>query len=298
MAPEFSIWFLLWVSLSMHLINGSVALQGTDKGVKSVTLLSPMFELGPGSVENKYYFDIDFPRGHIALKSFNGEVVDDQGNPVPLHETYLHHWVVARYYLHEDGDRDGDAQSKKHAIVRNSGICQRNVLGQYFGLGSETRGTMTHIPDPYGIEVGSPPAGFEEKWMLNVHAIDTRGVEDRLGCTECKCDLYNVTIDEYGRPLRPDYKGGLRCCYDHTQCRLAHGFHGTRRKLFLRYTVVWADWDASSVIPVRIYILDVTDTWKAALNDSTKPLAVHDCRVSNITPYLPVFLLISSCHLD
>ncbi|KAK4765862.1 hypothetical protein SAY87_007504 [Trapa incisa] len=275
MALEFSILFLIWVSLSMPLISRSAELQGAK--TKSATFLSPMFELGPGSVENRYYFNIDFPRGHIALKSFNGEVIDDQGNQVPLHETYLHHWVVERYYQRNDGD--ASTQIKKRTFVRNSGICQKGVLGQYFGLGSETRETATEIPDPYGIEVGNAPDGVEEKWMLNVHAIDTRGVEDRLGCTECKCELYNVTVDEYSRPLRPDYKGGLLCCYDYTQCRLAEGFHGSRRKLFLRYTVVWADWDASSIIPVRIYILDVTDTWKGTPIDSIRSLVVHNCRV-------------------
>ncbi|KAJ0112000.1 hypothetical protein Patl1_01342 [Pistacia atlantica] len=126
---------------------------------------------------------------------------------------------------------------------------RKGVLGQYFGLGSETRGTETHIPDPYGIEIGNPaeiPEGYEEGWLLNVHAIDTRGVEDKLGCTECRCDLYNITVDEYGRRLRPDYAGGLLCCYDQTQCRVRHGFEGVRRNLYLRYTVKWVDWDRLS----------------------------------------------------
>ncbi|MCI66361.1 stress up-regulated Nod 19 protein, partial [Trifolium medium] len=60
---------------------------------------------------------------------------------------------------------------------------------------------MTDIPDPFGIEIGNPteiPEGFEEKWMVNVHAIDTRDAEDKSGCTECKCGLYNVTVDEFG----------------------------------------------------------------------------------------------------
>ncbi|KAJ8541245.1 hypothetical protein K7X08_002061 [Anisodus acutangulus] len=79
-----------------------------------------------------------------------------------------------------------------------------------------------YVPDPYGIEIGNPkevPDRFEERWVLNLHAIDTRGVEDRLGCTECKCDLYNVTKDDHGGVIEPDYIGGLRCCYDQTRCR-------------------------------------------------------------------------------
>ncbi|KAL5795391.1 hypothetical protein ACOSQ2_000211 [Xanthoceras sorbifolium] len=256
-----------------------------NQNIKSTAFLSPKFVLGPGSVENKYYYGIDFPRGHIAIKSFDAEVIDEAGNSVPLHETYLHHWVVARYHVREDAkvlEDNGNRilRESDYTLVRNDGLCQNNVLSQYFGLGSETRRTSTHVPDPYGIEVGNPteiPPGYEEKWLLNVHAIDTRGVEDKLGCTECRCNLYNVTEDEYGRPLRPDYKGGLLCCYDHTQCKVRHGFEGVRRSLYLRYTVQWVDWD-SSIVPVKIYIFDVTDTWKR-FNDSTGLRTEHHCRV-------------------
>lgn len=261
------IWVTLMEPCAAGFVNGKL---------KSATFLSPKFVLGPGSVEDKYYYDIDFPRGHIALKSFDAQVVDEDGIPVPLHHTYLHHWVVARYYSRPPHPHSPD----DYVFLRNSGICQNHSLGQYFGLGSETRKTATFVPDPYGIEIGNPadiPAGFEEQWMLNVHAIDTRGVEDRLGCTECRCDLYNVTQDGYGRPLRPDYRGGLHCCYDQTQCRLRPGFQGPRRSLYLRYTVVWFDWD-TSILPVDIYILDITDTW-TALDKSSEQGAEHHCRV-------------------
>ncbi|XP_020232996.1 uncharacterized protein LOC109813245 isoform X3 [Cajanus cajan] len=259
----------------------------TESNVKSAVFLSPKFELGPGSVANKYYDDVDFPRGHIALKSFNAEVVDEAGNPVPLHETYLHHWVVARYYQPKyltthtryDAHRILHDSESDYVMVRNSGICQRNALGQYYGLGSETRGTATDVPDPFGIVVGNPeeiPEGYEEMWMINVHAIDTRGVVDKMGCTECKCDLYNVTKDEYGEPLRSDYKGGLYCCYDDTHCRLREGFEGPKRSLYLRYTVKWVDWD-KFIVPAKIYILDVTDTLK--ISDDSRGNFEHDCRV-------------------
>ncbi|XP_062091494.1 uncharacterized protein LOC133797567 [Humulus lupulus] len=237
---------------------------------KSAVFLSPEFELGPGSVINRFYYDIDFPRGHIAVKSFNAEVVDEAGNPIPLHETYLHHWVVYRYYQPKD-DHQKHNRSKV-MIVGNNGICQN--LGQYYGLGSETRKTPTFVPDPYGVEVGNPaeiPDGYEERWLVNVHAIDTRGAVDGLGCTECRCDLYNVSKDEYGRPLRSDYRGGLLCCYDQTECKVRKGFQGVKRSLYLRYTVEWIDW-TDSILPVKIYIFDVTDTWNG-LNSE------HHCQV-------------------
>ncbi|PNX78497.1 stress up-regulated Nod 19 protein [Trifolium pratense] len=168
-------------------------------------------------------------------------------------------------------------------MVRNNGICQENTIGQYFGLGSETRGTRTDIPDPFGIEIGNPeevPEGFEEIWMINIHAIDTRGVEDKLGCSECRCDLYNVTVDEYWRDIRPDYKGGLLCCYDDTHCKLKEGFEGPKRSLYLKYTIKWVDWD-DFIVPVKIYIIDVTDTLKLS-NDPKGLNSYHDCQVNEI----------------
>ncbi|KAM7276956.1 hypothetical protein ACFE04_018822 [Oxalis oulophora] len=262
-----SVAILLFLSLST-----SLAFTNYRKAEKTAVLLSPEFVLGPGSVENRYYFDIDFPRGHIFIKSFNAEVVDADGNSIPLHETYLHHWIIAKFYQRKGSDSRAD-----RLMGRNDGLCQTS-LGQYFGLGSETRKTKTYIPDPFGIEIGNPkviPEGYEEKWMLNVHAIDTRGVEDRLGCTECRCNLYNVTVDEYGRPIRPDYRGGLLCCSDHAQCKVKHGFQGTRRNLYLRYTIKWVDSD-DSLVPVNIYILDVTDS---PVYDTATQQIKHHCAI-------------------
>ncbi|XP_018625229.1 uncharacterized protein [Nicotiana tomentosiformis] len=273
----------LLVLAVLLLIAISPSLLRNENKVKTSVFRSPKFVLETGLVCNKFYYNIAFPKSHIAIKSFNAEVVDEAWNPVPLHETYLHHWLVVRYY-----QRKGVKVSKYHGDLRfqnsdfiiasNSGMCERDLY-QYFGLGSETRKTATYVPDPYGIEVGNPgevPPGYEERWLLNVHAIDTRGSEDRLGCTECRCDLYNVTKDEYNRDIGPDYIGGLRCCYDETRCRVGKGFEGLERSLYLKYTIKYVDWDAS-VIPVEIYILDVTDTWKKP--ESTGLMSRHHCQI-------------------
>nr|GMD11878.1 Stress up-regulated Nod 19 protein [Ipomoea batatas]GME18977.1 Stress up-regulated Nod 19 protein [Ipomoea batatas] len=279
-------WWLLSVAILILTTVSQTTQTGlkTQDGVKTEVFLSPKFELEPGSVSNKFYYDIDFPRGHIAIKEFVAEVVDEAGNSIPLHETYLHHWLVIRYFI-----RQGVKAPKYHAnmgfqeqdyiIVRNSGVCG-SPLPQYFGLGSETRKTDTHVPDPYGIETGNPadiPQGYEEKWMLNVHAIDTRGAEDRLGCTECRCSLYNVTEDESAKAIEDDYIGGLRCCYDGTRCRVKEGVQSIKRSLYLKYTVKYVDWEPS-IVPVKIYIFDVTDTWKK-LNDSTGYNSMHHCKI-------------------
>ncbi|KAF9671794.1 hypothetical protein SADUNF_Sadunf12G0085600 [Salix dunnii] len=273
---------ILVITLAFN-VSCTLASPRIGNKIKSVTFLSPEFVLEPGSVENRFYYNIDFPRGHVGLKSLRAEVIDRAGKPIPLHETYLHHWVVAKYYQRQDmveNNGDQEIQPADYIFGANNGICQGTILRQYFGLGSETRKTDTHIPDPYAIEIGNPaeiPEGYEEKWMLNVHAIDTRGAVDRPGCTECRCDLYNVTVDEYGQPLRPDYTGGLNCCYDQTRCKVQKGYEGVRRSLYLRYTVEWVDWDCG-IIPVKIFIFDVTDTGKR-LNVSTGSSPENGCQV-------------------
>ncbi|XP_076898200.1 uncharacterized protein LOC143551700 [Bidens hawaiensis] len=233
-----------------------------ENRLKSKVFLSPKITQLPGSVSNKTYYDIEFPKGHIAIKSFNAEVVDEAGNSVSLEETYIHHWVVVRYYEQIHG--------KDIIIAGNAGLCDHG-RSQFFGMGSETRKTSTYVPDPYGIEVGSPvnvPVGYEEKWMFNIHAIDTRGTVDVTGCNECRCELYNVTVDKDGQPLKPDYAGGLHCCYDGTQCKVRSGFRSIKRDVYLKYTVKWVDW-SDSIVPVKVFILDVTDTWQHT--------GIHDC---------------------
>jgi hypothetical protein len=273
---------LLSAVLLIATVSGSQVLFSEENGVKTAVYHSPKFLLEAGSVSNKYYYNIDFPRGHIAMKGFTAEVVDELGNPVPLHETYLHHWALFRYYALTD--ENGDKELKTISL-RNSGICQD--LGQYYGIGSETRRTDTDVPDPYGIEIGNEadiPDGYMERWYLNVHAIDTRGAVDKLGCTECRCNLYNITKDVFNRPLTADYPGGLLCCYDQTQCKIKEGFQSIRRSLYLRYTVKWADW-VDSIIPVKIYILDVTDTGERVAETSKGSIGLSVAQHGCMTEY-------------
>ncbi|KAJ4887794.1 hypothetical protein Rs2_27542 [Raphanus sativus] len=278
-------------SLLLLLVSSSISPSYSFK-IKSASFLSPKQVMTPGSVTDPHLFDIDFPRGHIGIKGFDAEVVDEDGNPVPLHETYLHHWVVHPYYVRKgfnlsqlDLDlprNDLLGSSPDYIPIRNGGLCGNRVR-HYFGLGSETRKTSTYVPDPYAIEIGNPeetPDGYEFKWLLNIHAIDTRGVVDKQGCTECRCDLYNVTVDEYGRALEPGYKGGLYCCYDKTQCLVRKGFEDgdKTRTLYLKYIVRWVDWDSSVLLPAKVYILDVTDSWEPS-EGSTGDIQEHFCHV-------------------
>ncbi|GJT66197.1 retrovirus-related pol polyprotein from transposon TNT 1-94 [Tanacetum coccineum] len=80
-------------------------------GVKFMVYLSPKITQLPCSISNKFYYDIEFPKGHISIRSFNAEVVDVERDPVSLQETYLHHWVALRYY-----------QCKVRALLKQQGI--------------------------------------------------------------------------------------------------------------------------------------------------------------------------------
>ncbi|MCO5562642.1 hypothetical protein L7F22_016270 [Adiantum nelumboides] len=211
--------------------------------VKSATFRSPSFTLAPGEVQNTFYFGSSFVKGHIGIKAFDAEVVDEDGNSVPLSEVYMHHWVVYNYLN----------TSSNVTILGNDGVCPGN-LSQLYGLGSETRLTSTWLPGPYAVEVGQYD---NEEWLFNVHAIDTRGTVDPFGCLECRCDLYNVTTQQDGQPLRDGYQGGLFCCYDGVHCQLKDGYVGDNRTYYLKYTVHYLDWD-DSILPVKIYIFDST----------------------------------------
>nr|GLL35295.1 uncharacterized protein LOC109163136 [Ipomoea trifida] len=257
-------WLPIILVLTMAVSTSQRSIRIDENGMKVETLLSPRFELEPGKVCDKFFYRVNFPKGHIAVKKFDAEIVDDEGNSIPLHETYMHHWIFARIMI----PKGVEPRKETVKIVGNSGICAQ--LPQHFGLGSETRKTDTHVPDPYGIEVGRPaPDGYEEGWLLNLHAIDTRGAVDKMGCTECRCDLYNFTKEEVG-----DYPGGIICCFDGMRCRVKPGFNGGKRGLHLKYTVTYVDWNPS-IVPVEIYIFDVADT----LTWSDEIPGRHACRM-------------------
>ncbi|XP_076897625.1 uncharacterized protein LOC143551002 [Bidens hawaiensis] len=239
--------------------------------LKSKVYKSPKITQYPGSVSNKYYYNIEFPKGHIAIKSFDAEIVDETDNPVSLQETYLHHWVALNYYIRK-GDNPGLNKSD-FILAGNSGICNDHLVPQVWGLGAETRKTSTYIPDPYAIEVGNPlqvPDGYLEQWMFNIHAIDTRNAVDVLGCAECRCDLFNVTEDEYHRLMDLNYGGGKYCCYDGAQCKVKNKLKILKRDVYMKYTIEWVDW-SDSIIPVKVYMFDITDTWQYT--------GIHNCTI-------------------
>ncbi|KAK7316764.1 hypothetical protein RJT34_00471 [Clitoria ternatea] len=228
--------------------------QDPGNPTKADMFLSESFEMGPGSVAVKNLMNIKFPKGHIGVKSFDVELVDEDGNSIPLYETYFHHWFAIRYFVNTTMLANHEPHldlSKGYIFKRNEGICNSYILPHYWGLGGESRGTSSHIPDPFAVELGNPtetPDGHEEQWLFNIMVIDTRGVQDKRGCAECRCDhfnlskdFYNVTKDIHGQPLTTNYKGGLFCCQDNLQSKLRKGFQGPTRKV--EYMIPTSDGD-------------------------------------------------------
>ncbi|XP_024640417.2 uncharacterized protein [Medicago truncatula] len=237
--------------------------------------------------------DIEFPRGHIGVKSFDIDLVDEQGNSIPLYETYIHHWFALKYDENDDKNMSHDPNDNTKPfggpiIKRNQGTCNDLILPLYWGLGGESRGTISKLPDPFAVEVGNPAnitKDWKEKWLFYVMFIDTRGTKNRKSCSECRCDqfnlpknFYNKTHDIHDKPLSHDYKGGIFCCHNKFQCKLRKGLPAPRRKLAIRYKIMWVDWNEQQ-IPVRFYVMDSTDRVKT--NGSK---TIHDCLTEYFIP--------------
>ncbi|CAM6047578.1 unnamed protein product [Sphagnum compactum] len=259
--------------------------------VRRETFRSPAMIFRPGDAKDKFFAG-EVPKGHIGVRDFFAEFVDEDGVSVPLHEVYLHHWVMVEFVLPKKNlarhmemvmrdmrnshtpSRAGDDvvtlgrrhghhhhHHHHHHDMRSERPRHPNPLN-YMGVGGETRGTETRYPAPFAMETGATakiPKDFEAVWILNVHGIDTRGAVTKIGCTECRCDLYNVTTTEKGDPLPEGYMGGLHCCSDERRCAVEEGFvNGPKRTLYLQYTWEYVEWDAC-VVPTTLLGIDVTD---------------------------------------
>ncbi|KAL4341381.1 hypothetical protein GQ457_08G033980 [Hibiscus cannabinus] len=222
-----------WLFFVAILVTSSLPLSQAFRRVNTSVFLSPKIELEPGLVSNKKYYGVDFPRGHIALKSLGTSDISK-------------------------------LNSSDYIFGRNSGICNDGVLDQFFGLGSETRRTATRIPDPYGIEIGNPAENLRFRPGLKrcgrlTFMRSTQG-EWRIRWDATNADVIFTMLRQ-----------------NRLFVALLAAFNGMNRTVYLRYTVEWVDMD-TSIIPVKVYIFDVTDLWKRTRN-STGINSEHNCQV-------------------
>lgn len=251
-------------------------------GTRKREFVTRAMSFKPGTVHNLFFF-VDAPEGRFATRDFLAEMVlEDATTPVPLYDTYLHHWLMYEYAvpkndsdahkhdLMEELQSDPLGQLKVSArhkdrkrLTEYPGAPDTWFLIQQFGVGAETRHTNTKMPAPYGFEGGDRfGEDYESVWVLNVHAIDTRGAISRMSCTECRCDVFD--FNKTGAVILPEgYHGGLACCHDETHCLVKNEFQGETgmklaRNLRFRYTWSWTPWD-ECVQPLTNVRLDVTE---------------------------------------
>eukprot|EP00270_Netrium_digitus_P010861 TRINITY_DN3391_c0_g1_i2.p1 TRINITY_DN3391_c0_g1~~TRINITY_DN3391_c0_g1_i2.p1 ORF type:complete len:422 (+),score=50.95 TRINITY_DN3391_c0_g1_i2:33-1298(+) len=247
--------------LSLIALLAALPCQASNTTTRS--FLTPAIELSPGGVNDDYHVML-LPAGHIGITGYAADIVDENGNSVPLTEVYLHHFAAVLYHVDKEYDpsqaREADRfwEEKQFKMMGNSGLC--TSLFFTYGFGAESRRTPSKLPEPYAVEVGNVnkvPEGKREVWLLQVHIIDLRGTETPKGCLECHCDLYNTTADEWGNKLADGYAGGFRCCYTGRTCKLKPGFSGEKRKYYMRYNVTYAEWNECSK-PADMFLLDTT----------------------------------------
>lgn len=205
------VFMVLWASLMVMVSSGRVIRPMEEVVCKSTKktekreFVTPPIRFRPGDVSNLFYF-VEAPTGRFATRDFLAEMVlEDKKTPVPLFETYLHHWLMYEYAIPKT-DRDKHKANLMEALRRNPrdaikskvqhtkktlkeypGAPDTWFLIQQFGVGAETRHTNTKMPIPYGFEGGDRfGEDYDSVWILNVHAIDTRGAVDRWACTECR----------------------------------------------------------------------------------------------------------------
>jgi hypothetical protein len=264
-------------------------------GLREQTFISPGVTLSNGHIANKW-LPIDWPKGHIAIKSFAADVVKSEpGGEKPLptpccggpteatrDEVFMHHWTVNKWQLPASIFKD---MVKKHGYDYDltlrkrigyieflagaglnsgaNGPCWDSTLHLYFGIGNEVRSKTKEgndpyeFPEPYGIEFDDDFMRRKGEFMvLNTHLIDIRGARDRRACEECKCTELGT------RGFLNVTTGGLTCCHstnlDGGKCPIQPEVTHSNVTYYIRYTIKWRDFSAAT-LPLEVITLDATD---------------------------------------
>lgn len=98
--------------------------------VRTEVFHSPALKFRPGDVQNKN-FDVQPPvAGRFATRNFDAELVFENGEPVPLSEVYLHHWVLVEF-----GVREAEATSSLAESVTTDVYHHNMAMGVAVGTG-------------------------------------------------------------------------------------------------------------------------------------------------------------------
>uniref|UniRef100_A0A9I9DFQ8 Stress up-regulated Nod 19 protein n=1 Tax=Cucumis melo TaxID=3656 RepID=A0A9I9DFQ8_CUCME len=197
--------------------------------IKTQTFSSPSFTTTPGLVIEKFFYNINFPKSHIAIKSFDVEVVDESGNQVPLPQTYLHHWALVRYYQHKNAT---------NPTIILSLTSSKNQTLSLLATMESVDGTFYRPTTPWDPNQENYPHFFHTHMELKL------GIQKKFP---------QITK-----------RGGVSMSMQLIQEEQ-------------RTSWDWVDWN-DLVIPVKVYLFDVTDTWKP-LSDSTEASQQRNCLI-------------------
>lgn len=166
-------------------------------GVLTKVMYSPEVHIRPGQIIMQGDIPVDFIDEPAAVVNMKTDLVDAQGNSVPLSQAYMHHWLF-----------EGESASQ-------------TIPG--FGAGSEYRGLPEGFKKPFALMVGG-----DERWDATLHLLDLRMTPPelhlpslecrrRIDCAEGPCLQPQVAMaPKEGKHgvgnLFDDYPGGLFCC--------------------------------------------------------------------------------------
>ena len=176
---------------------------------------------------------------NVAIKSMVAEVVDSDGNSVPLSEVYNHHWLFF---------------DPNHP---NAGVCG-GFLPYKFGVGAECRNTPTSYPGDYAVTTQAPV------WGANIHLLRTVNVKDVKNCIECGYAP--------GKGCSKSASGTFNCCQDGSYCETLSS-DGESKNYYLQYHVQWRKAQQEDV-PVEIFVLDASNC-RIEYNIPTNPTGIH-----------------------
>ncbi|XP_073225596.1 uncharacterized protein [Cicer arietinum] len=86
---------------------------------------------------------------------------------------------------------------------RNDGTCNGGILPQYWGLGNESRGTPSKLPEPFAVEVGNPKdilEGWQEKWFYILDSTDRVTINGSQIIHDCQA-MYIIPENNSGDPF-------------------------------------------------------------------------------------------------
>ncbi|KAK9842080.1 hypothetical protein WJX81_007607 [Elliptochloris bilobata] len=198
----------------------------------TVRCLGPEEQLKPGQTKNVMaLLASPYPlNGSVVVINQTAQIINETGNPVPLSEVYVHHYVSSTTFL--------------------------------LGSGAELRGQMTRQPLewPLALVVDTQSVSGTKARLTNILLISTAGIapEDLAQCLECPCkDISNrggfaCCRDESCHSKTPGPPRTYRFEYNVTFRPLTSHDHGVQPVDFIGYDVTGGEIEYQILQPMGL----------------------------------------------